>query len=130
MFLNGQIEWNKSGRHVWLIFLSKVKIFGVVTALQTTSFNLLSADCQLPAALCQLKTANCQLPPAFPKQIPAFVRRIPAFASLIHFRLSGNLYLHSLNLNFKTYEKKCTHFSNSPLHSFIFFRAMDVHQFI
>ena len=92
MFFKGQIEWNKSGRHVRLIFLSKAKIFDSVTALQNTTFNLPAANCQLPTADCQLPTAICQLPPAFPKQIPAFVRRIPAFTKRIHFHLFSIVY--------------------------------------
>ena len=81
MFLTGQIEWNKSGRHVRLIFLSKAKIFDSVTALQNTTFNLPAANRQLPTADCKLPTEDCQLPPAFPKQIPAFT-------NLIHFCFS------------------------------------------
>jgi hypothetical protein len=97
MFLNGQIEWNKSGRSVWLIFLSKPKIFDSVTTFQKSTFNLPSANCQLPTANSQLHTADCQLPPAFPKQIPAFVRQIPAFASLIHFGLFSIVYSYHKN---------------------------------
>jgi len=93
MFFKGQIDdWNKSGRHVRLIFLSIAKIFDAVTMFQNSTFNLPSADYQLPTANSQLQTADCQILPAFPKQIPAFVRRIPAFASLIHFGLFGIVY--------------------------------------